>query len=120
MSEQTNSTCVILCREETQPGSLVQKLEAMGYECSLFHGTVQALNWIASNRTDLLIIEDTSFKDMTGPQFINEVMKVSWTTNTILVSSDDAESIHERTEGLGILGGVGSFQDTDGMTRLLG
>ena len=48
-----------------------------------------------------------------------DLLKVSWTTATILVSERDENVIHEATEGLGILGYIKNYEDSEGFESLL-
>jgi CheY-like chemotaxis protein len=111
--------CVVLNKEDVSTEALSAFLKGLGYEPSLHGDPASALDFISNNKTDLIIVQDADFQGMSGPEFINEVMKISWTTNSVFVSKDNPESVHERTEGLGILGSVSGFDDLDAMKDLL-
>lgn len=50
--------------------------------------------------------------------FLGELLRISWTTATIVIAELDQEAIHEETEGLGILGSV-KPGDAQGLEALL-
>jgi hypothetical protein len=56
---------------------------------------------------------------MTGIHFLAELLKVSWTTSAILISDEEEEALHDRTEGLGILGAIRTVDDVKSLDRLL-
>jgi len=56
---------------------------------------------------------------MSGVEFITELLKISWTTATVLITDKDEETVHDKAEGLGILGRVTDFRDIVGLGRLL-
>jgi hypothetical protein len=56
---------------------------------------------------------------MTGSRFLSEFLAISWTTAAILISDEDEETVHRRTEGLGILGHMRSVKDVDRLEKML-
>lgn len=70
------------------------------------------------NPPDLLIVEDR-LNGMTGSRFLSEFLAIAWTTAAILISDEDEEEFHQRTEGLGILGRMRSVKDVDRLDKLL-
>jgi DNA-binding response OmpR family regulator len=66
----------------------------------------------------LLIVED-DLKPLSGPEIITEFLKLSWQVSSILVSPDDGETVHEKTEGMGILGHVAGWDDRNGLEQLV-
>lgn len=53
-----------------------------------------------------LIISDETLTDMTGIDFLKQLVRVNPMVNTSLVSSLSYEDFHEATEGLGVLGQI--------------
>ncbi len=70
------------------------------------------------NPPDLVIVNDR-LSGMSGPAFIARILKVSWTISFILITDEDEETVHDKYEGLGILGRITSRYDTEGLERLL-
>ena len=50
-----------------------------------------------------LVVIDEQLDDMTGIEFVKQVVKVNPLVNTVVVSGLSAEDFHEATEGLGVL-----------------
>ncbi len=71
-----------------------------------------------ANPPDLLIVEHR-LNGMTGSRFLSEFLTIAWTTSAILICDEDEETVHQRTEGLGILGHIRSVRDMDGLDKLL-
>lgn len=67
---------------------------------------------------DLLIVEDR-LGGMTGTRFLSEFLAIAWTTAAILICDEDDETVHQRTEGLGILGHMRNAKDVDRLDKLL-
>jgi DNA-binding NarL/FixJ family response regulator len=78
----------------------------------------EALDACRSNPPDLAIVQD-DLGPITGTQFLSQLLGVTWRTSTILITDLDEETVHERTEGLGILGAVRDCEDYSKLTALL-
>jgi CheY-like chemotaxis protein len=78
----------------------------------------RALKSCSENPPDLVIVADR-LSAMSGPAFIARVLKVSWTISSILITDEDEETVHDKCEGLGILGRITSPSDREGLERLL-
>ncbi|HMK33722.1 MAG TPA: hypothetical protein VK463_01555 [Desulfomonilaceae bacterium] len=66
----------------------------------------------------LVIVED-GVAGVSGARLLADLLEISWTTATILICDDDETAVHDKTEGLGILGSVRSVEDSEGLNRLL-
>jgi DNA-binding response OmpR family regulator len=69
--------------------------------------------------TPHLVIVGSVLATTTGVHFLAELLKVSWTTSTILIADEEQEAILDQTEGLGILGSIKTFDDVESLERLL-
>ncbi|MBU0993196.1 MAG: response regulator [Proteobacteria bacterium] len=65
----------------------------------------EAMNRQKTARFDL-VIADEALSDMTGIEFLKQLVKVNPIVNTALVSSLSHDDFHEATEGLGVLGQI--------------
>lgn len=77
-----------------------------------------ALDLCRANPPDLVVVQE-ELHSMTGLEFISALVRISWTTSVIIVMDADAETVHERTEGLGILGHIRHPADTERLQGLL-
>ena len=66
-----------------------------------------------------LAIVGKALGSTTGIRFLAELLKVSWTTSTILIADEEEEVLHDQTEGLGILGAIRTVDDMESLDRLL-
>lgn len=79
---------------------------------------LSALEACSEDPPDLAVVQ-WDLDGMSGVEFLTELLKISWTTATILVTDLDEETVHDRAEGLGILGRITDFGDITGLRRLL-
>jgi DNA-binding response OmpR family regulator len=79
---------------------------------------LSALEACSENPPDLAIVQ-WDLNAMSGVEFLSELLKISWTTATVLVTDLDEETVHEKAEGLGILGRITDFEDITGLRGLL-
>jgi two-component SAPR family response regulator len=98
--------------------SLIEVLSKHGVCATAVVNPDEALDECRVNPPHLTIV-GSDLGSMTGVRFLAELLKVSWATYTILISDEEEEAIHDRTEGLGILGAIKTVDDVDGLKRLL-
>jgi DNA-binding NarL/FixJ family response regulator len=97
---------------------LLETLSKRNIEATSAPNADEALEECLRNPPHLAIVGQ-SLGLTTGVQFLAELLKISWTTGTILIADEDEESLHQQTEGLGILGAIRSVHDTKGLDILL-
>jgi DNA-binding response OmpR family regulator len=78
----------------------------------------KALEECRTSPPDIVVVDD-NLGYTTGKQFLARLLRISWTTASILISADEEERVHENTEGLGILGSIRSYTDEEALTVLL-
>jgi PleD family two-component response regulator len=108
----------VLVKEPAAAAALVQELEKASFIVNASSDSSLSLDECRRNTPDLVVVEE-NLATMSGIRFIADLLRVSWTTATILVSERDDEAIHEATEGLGILGHIKGYEDLEGLGRLL-
>ncbi len=111
-------TAFVVVNEATAAGPFADMLSDRGLEPTIFTDPQQALGRCRQAPPDLVIVEDF-VGGMRGVDFLSALLKISWTTSTILMTEEDEDKVHEKTEGLGILGRVGSFDNSDDLAKLL-
>lgn len=109
---------LLLVSDKTSSTPLHQKFVSKGFAVTIEDDPHEALVRCQGNPPDLAVVED-SLSGMTGIRFLGELLKVSWTTASILVADEDDEIIHERAEGLGILGHVRGYDDFEALEKLV-
>jgi hypothetical protein len=97
---------------------LIETLRKRGISAQVMADPAKALDECRANPPHLAIVA-SELGAMAGTCFLAELLKVSWTTSTILIADEDEEVVHERTEGLGILGFIRTAEDTASLERLL-
>ena len=108
---------LLVVSDKTRAAPLHEKLVSKGVVVTTEDDPHEALVRCQENPPDLAVVED-SLSGMTGIRFLGELLKISWTTATILIADEDDEIIHERAEGLGILGHVRGYDDLEALERL--
>lgn len=108
----------ILCRSPEDTAATRSALVAKGGEVTLFNNTEEFLRQCAASAPDLAVVED-DLPAGRGRKVLADLLAVSWTTSTILVIDEPEEVVHEKTEGLGILGSVTDFGAVESLGRLL-
>ncbi len=97
---------------------LIETLSKQSISATVITNADEALDECLMNPPDLAIV-GTSLGSMTGIHFLAELLKISWKTATILISDEEEEALHEKTEGLGILGAIKTVDDTESLEPLL-
>ncbi len=109
---------LVLVKEPGSAASLIQRLTEAGFIVDSSSDPTLSLDKSRLNKPDLVVVEE-DLQTMSGIHFISELLKISWTTSTILVSERNDNVIHEATEGLGILGHIKDYEDLEGFESLL-
>jgi uncharacterized protein (DUF4213/DUF364 family) len=111
-------TAFVVVNNGDAANPLVQQLLHEGFAVSLFEDPGKS---IAAAKLDppSLVIAEHLLNDMTGVGLLTEFLRISWTTHTILIADEVAETVHNMTEGLGILGHVRGTHDEARLSDLL-
>ncbi len=110
---------VLIFQSGADSDPLTKLLESLGYQVMVFNDTARALEHIRMDPPATIIVQDTGPEDPRAGELIKEALKISWTINSIVISDYGPDSIHDRFEGLGILGSVETFDDVNGFMKLL-
>jgi hypothetical protein len=65
------------------------------------------------------VVVDEEPAGMSAVDFLKSLLGISWTISSIMVSEKDGETVHEMTEGLGILGSIKNYDDGEGLEKLI-
>jgi DNA-binding NarL/FixJ family response regulator len=116
--EDMKLTAAVIVNDASQARPILESLSRKGFAGIVESDPKAVLETCMVNPPDLVIVEDR-LTGMTGIHFLAELLKVSWTTSTILIADEEEEAIHDRTEGLGILGAIRTADDVKSLDRLL-
>jgi DNA-binding response OmpR family regulator len=108
----------VIVNDAGQAQPIVESLSRKGFARIVQSDPQAVLESCGVNPPDLVIVEDR-LRGMRGIHFLAELVKVSWTTSTILITDEEEESVHNQTEGLGILGSIRMVDDVESLDRLL-
>jgi DNA-binding NtrC family response regulator len=117
-SENVGLRAIVLAEDQRQALGLVARLSKRGISASVSTDPDEALVECRGNPPHLVIVGSV-LATMTGIHFLAELLKVSWKTSTILITDEEAEVVHDQTEGLGILGAIRMPDDVERLERLL-
>jgi DNA-binding NarL/FixJ family response regulator len=117
-SGTANIQAIVLVNDPGQATGMGDTLAQRGISAIIMTDPEEALLACRSQNPHLVVVEE-SHRSMRGARFLAELLKISWTTSTILICDEEEEVVHERTEGLGILGSIRSSTDIDGLQRLI-
>jgi len=113
-----NLTAVVLVNDSRQAGPILETLSRKGFAAVVESNPRSVLEACKADPPAMVIVEEC-LEAMTGIRFLSELVRVSWSTATVLISDEEEEVVHQKTEGLGILGHIRSFNDVVSLERLL-
>lgn len=113
-----NLRAVVLVNDTAQVLLIADILAQKGMSVQIGTDPDSVLTQCRSDPPHLVIVEDR-LATMTGARFLSELLKISWTTSTILICDEDESAVHDKTEGLGILGSMRTKEDIASLNRLL-
>jgi len=108
----------VIVNDASQARPIVESLSRKGFARIVESDPQTVLETCSVNPPDLVVVE-YRLRGMTGIRFLAELLKVSWTTSTILIADEEEEALHDRTEGLGILGAIRATDDVESLDRLI-
>jgi DNA-binding response OmpR family regulator len=109
---------LVLVNDPRQAAEITETLGRRGISAVIETDFHAALRKCRSHAPQLVVVEDR-LSLMTGVRFLSKLLTVSWTTSGILICNEEEDAVHQRTEGLGILGNIKGFDDMDGLGKLL-
>jgi len=120
VNKQTNKRlkALVVINEPARLEVIRQVLSDRGIDVTVLTDPEEALGICREGPPDLAVVQDP-LRSMSGTVFLNHLVRISWATGTILIADADEDHVHDRTEGLGILGHMRSPTDRDALERLL-
>jgi DNA-binding response OmpR family regulator len=105
---------IVTLEDEKGAARLAEALSERGVVAEVRTDAAQALDYCRNSKPDLALVGVPP-----GIPFLRELLKASWTTNMILISDMDEETLHDHAEGLGVMGAIKSPEDREGLEALL-
>ncbi|MFH1117465.1 MAG: response regulator [Pseudomonadota bacterium] len=120
MTMNTNKKlkALVVVNEPDRIDVIKQRLSERGIDMTVLTDPEEALGLCREAPPDLAIVQDP-LRSMSGTVFLNHLVRISWATGTILIADADEDQVHDRAEGLGILGHMRSPTDGEMLDRLL-
>jgi len=109
---------VVIISDASRAWPILESLSRKGFVGIIESDPQAVLDAGRVNPPDLLIVEHR-LNGMTGSRFLSEFLAIAWTTAAILICDENEEAVHQRTEGLGILGHMRTVKDVDRLDKLL-
>ena len=109
--------CVFV-EQDADISPLLKILESFDISAEVFSEPDLALSMHNREAFDLLIVQDHPDQGA-GLKLINDFLATNWMTSSILICDLDEDTVHERAEGLGILGYVRHFDEATSIKALL-
>lgn len=109
---------LIFLDDEAGAKTVSTLLKKHGIESFAVNSLEKCLDRMRLSSPDILIVEDNTNSNI-GIKAVQEALRISWTVSPILISSLNEEQIHDRAEGLGILGFMSSPSDVEKLDSLI-
>lgn len=101
-----------------QARSILASLSRKGFAVTIESDPQSVLETCKVNPPDLVIVEH-AVRGMKSILFLSRLVSTSWTTSAILIVDKPEESVHQMTEGLGLLGCIKNSEDTASLDKLV-
>lgn len=114
MNSAGSRKVILFLQDTDSTESLIEALGKNGFEVLMADDPEAGLAAHRKEPFQLAIVEE-GYQSLSASTIVQELLKISWTTHSIIISDTDEEQLHEQAEGLGILGGM---KDRHDLTRL--
>lgn len=110
---------VLFLGQGFSPGTISQILSRHGFLVHCATDCQVALQEHRQAPFHLALVDD-GYESRPAAAIIQDLLKIAWTTNAIIISKTEESQLHEETEGLGILGSIRDGNDVEKLEELLG
>jgi hypothetical protein len=108
----------IVAESSLDISAILKLLESYDIGLEVFSIRDEALGRQSEKPFDLLVVQN-NLTTGDGLRLIRDFLAVNWMTASIVICDVDEDTIHERAEGLGILGHIRSVGDVQSFGQLL-
>ncbi len=103
MKPTNRYNAVIVVNNPAEADRICDCCSDYGIETQVFDDPEKALKVCRTNPPNLVVVQH-ELQSMSGLELINALLRISWTISVVMIVDADEETVHDRTEGLGILG----------------
>lgn len=118
MNASSKKRAILFLNQSDSIEPLIEALASNGFELFAADDLEAGLSEHRREPFSLAVVED-GYKSLSAPAIVQELLKISWTTHSIIVTDKDEDQLHEQAEGLGILGGMKDRHDVKRLNELL-
>ena len=118
MNASSKKRAILFLNQNDSIEPLIEALASNGFELFAADDLEAGLSEHRREPFSLAVVED-GYKSLSAPAIVQELLKISWTTHSIIVTDKDEDQLHEQAEGLGILGGMKDRHDMKRLNELL-
>jgi hypothetical protein len=118
VQENKSARACIVTDGTYDPSGIISLLRSFQIVSEVFDSSDQALLIQKQEPFDILIVHDDPLTGQ-GLKLVEEFLKINWMTSTIVICDEEETVIHDRAEGLGILGHVRKSDDLNALGQLL-
>jgi DNA-binding response OmpR family regulator len=118
LNASSKKRAILFLNQNDSIEPLIEALASNGFELFAADDLEAGLSEHRREPFSLAVVED-GYKSLSAPAIVQELLKISWTTHSIIVTDKDEDQLHEQAEGLGILGGMKDRHDVKRLNELL-
>jgi hypothetical protein len=118
VQENKSARACIVMDGTYDPSGIISLLRSFQIVSEVFDSADQALLIQKHEPFDILIVHDDPLTGH-GLKLVEEFLKINWMTSTIVICDQEESIIHDRAEGLGILGHIRKSDDLNSLGQLL-
>jgi DNA-binding response OmpR family regulator len=118
LNASSKKRAILFLNQSDSIEPLIEALAGNGFELFAADDLGAGLSEHRREPFSLAVVED-GYKSLSAPAIVQELLKISWTTHSIIVTDKDEDQLHEQAEGLGILGGMKDRDDIKRLNELL-
>jgi|GEM_PF-1205238 hypothetical protein len=109
--------CIVMDGTYDSSG-IISLLRSFQIVSEVFDSSDQALLIQKQEPFDIVIVHDDPLTGL-GLKLVEDFLKINWMTSSIVICDQEESIIHDRAEGLGILGHIRTSDDLKSLAQLL-
>jgi hypothetical protein len=118
VKENKSARACIVMDGTYDPSGIISLLRSFQIVSEVFDSSGQALLIQKQEPFDIVIVHDDPSTGQ-GLKLVEDFLKINWMTSAIVICDQQESVIHDRAEGLGILGHIRKSDDFKSLAQLL-